>query len=59
MDICAHPMVCWVYQVAKKIKDFDDVVVDTDAMSIDAYKDLIRIRNIVADRLKNKDYFFV
>ena len=48
-------MVCWVYQVAKKIKDFDDVVVDTDAMSIDAYKDLIRIRNIVADRLKNKD----
>lgn len=30
VDICGHPMVWWVYQEAKKIKEFDDVIVATE-----------------------------
>ena len=30
MDICGKPMVWWVYQEAKKIKEFDSVVVATE-----------------------------
>ena len=29
-DICGKPMIWWVYQQAKKVEEFDDVVVATD-----------------------------
>lgn len=29
-DICGHPMVWWVYQQAKQVKEIDDIVVATD-----------------------------
>ena len=44
MDICGHPMVWWVYQEAKKINDFDDVIIATED---------IRVKN-VCDELKLK-----
>lgn len=31
VDICGKPMVWWVYQEAKKVKDFDDVIVATES----------------------------
>lgn len=30
MDICGHPMIWWVYQNAKKVKEFDELYVATD-----------------------------
>ncbi len=30
-DICGKPMVWWVYNEAKKVKDFDDVIVATES----------------------------
>lgn len=30
VDICGHPMIWWVYQNVKKVKEFDEVYVATD-----------------------------
>lgn len=30
MDICGHPMIWWVYQNVKKVKEFDEIYVATD-----------------------------
>lgn len=40
-DICGKPMIYWVYMQAKKVKEFDDVIVATDDVRIfDACKEL-------------------
>lgn len=36
-DICGKPMIWWVYQEAKKVKEYDQVIVATES-------------NIIADR---------
>ena len=36
VDICGKPMIWWVYQQAKKVKRFEEVVVATDDKKIDA-----------------------
>lgn len=33
-DICGKPMVWWVYQEAKKVEEYDDVIVATDSQRI-------------------------
>lgn len=30
VDICGHPMIWWVYQNAKKVKEFDDIYIAAD-----------------------------
>lgn len=30
LDICGHPMIWWVYQNAKKVKEFDDIYIAAD-----------------------------
>ncbi len=30
MDICGHPMIWWVYQNVRKVKEFDEIYVATD-----------------------------
>ncbi|MBQ3427208.1 MAG: 3-deoxy-manno-octulosonate cytidylyltransferase [Clostridia bacterium] len=30
MDICGHPMIWWVYQNVKKVKEFDEIYIATD-----------------------------
>lgn len=30
MDICGHPMIWWVYQNVKKVREFDEIYVATD-----------------------------
>ena len=34
VDICGKPMIWWVYQQAKKVKEFDQVIVATDDVRI-------------------------
>ena len=30
-DICGKPMIWWVYEQVKKVKEFDDILVATDS----------------------------
>lgn len=42
VDICGKPMIWWVYQQAKKVKEFDQVIVATDDVRIvDVCKSMI------------------
>ncbi|MBR3808846.1 MAG: 3-deoxy-manno-octulosonate cytidylyltransferase [Clostridia bacterium] len=47
MDICGHPMVWWVYQEAKKIKEFDKVVVATEDNRVKDACDAMNIECII------------
>lgn len=47
MDICGHPMVWWVYSEAKKIKEFDDVVVATEDIRVIDVCEALKIKCIM------------
>jgi 3-deoxy-manno-octulosonate cytidylyltransferase (CMP-KDO synthetase) len=47
VDICGHPMVWWVYQEAKKIKEFDDVIVATEDFRVKDTCDALKIKCII------------
>lgn len=36
VSICGKPMICWVYEQAKKVADFDEVYIATDDSQIEA-----------------------
>ena len=40
VDICGKPMIWWVYQQAKKVKEFDQVIVATDDVRTVSYTHL-------------------
>lgn len=47
VDICGHPMVWWVYQEAKKIKEFEDVIVATEDFRVKDTCDALNIKCVL------------
>ena len=49
-DLCGKPMICWVYNQAKKVKCISDVLVATDDERIQEKCDLLNLKCVMTDK---------